>query len=78
MGRRIEGMDSQRNSTAHNSHREEGLASRNHDNGEHFASRNHGSKGTNGGTIGGIQTQFSWVDFPQFNGEDPTGWIYKA
>ena len=64
MGRRIEGM---------NSHREEGSASRNRGNGENSASRNHGSEGTNGGTVGGIQTRFSRVDFPQFNGEDPTG-----
>ena len=60
-----------------NSHREEGSASRNRGNGENSASRNHGTKGTNGGTVGGIQTQFSQVGFPQFNGEDPTGWIYK-
>ena len=64
MGRRIEGM---------NSHHEEGSASRNRGNGENSTSRNHGSEGTNEGTIEGIQTQFSRVDFPQFNGEDPMG-----
>lgn len=78
MGQIIEGMDSQRNSTAHNNHCEEGSASWNRDNGENSASHNHESEGTNGGTIGGIQTRFSRVDFPQFNGEDLTGWMYKA
>ena len=40
--------------------------------------RNSGSEGTQGGTIGGVQTRISQVDFPQFNGEDLIGWIYKA
>ena len=40
--------------------------------------RNSGSEGTQGGTIGGVQTRIFRVDFPQFNGEDPIEWIYKA
>uniref|UniRef100_A0A2N9FZS8 Reverse transcriptase n=1 Tax=Fagus sylvatica TaxID=28930 RepID=A0A2N9FZS8_FAGSY len=34
--------------------------------------------GYNGGPNGGVQARFSRLDFPRFNGEDPTGWIYKA
>ena len=30
------------------------------------------------GAGGSVQTCFSRIDFPHFNGEDPTGWIYKA
>ena len=78
MGRRIEGMDIQNNTTPHNSHREEGSTRRNHNPEGSSPNRNSGSEGTQGGTIGGVQTRISQVDFPQFNGEDPTRWIYKA
>ena len=78
MGRRIEGMDIQNNTTPHNSHREEGSTRRNHNPEGSSPNRNSGSEGTQGGTIGGVQTRISRVYFPQFNGEDPTGWIYKA
>lgn len=27
---------------------------------------------------GSLQTRFSRLDFPRFDGENPTGWIYKA
>lgn len=65
MGRKMERMDNQ------NSNFEEGSASRNRE-------TNGGLANQNGGTFVGIQTRFSLVDFPQFNGEDPTEWIYKA
>ena len=61
----MERMDNQ------NSNLKEGLASHNHE-------TNGGSTNQNRGTFGGIQTRFSLVYFPQFNGEDPTEWIYKA
>lgn len=78
MGRRIEGMDVQNNTTPHNSRHEEGSTSQNHNLEGSSPNRNSSSEGTQGGTIGGVQTRISRVDFPQFNGEDPTGWIYKA
>lgn len=37
---------------------------------------NHGE--SSGGPTGGIQTRFPHLDFPHFNREDPTGWIYKV
>lgn len=30
------------------------------------------------GQGGGVQTRFSRLEFPCFNGENPTRWIYKA
>ena len=78
MGRRIEGMDIQNNTASHNSRHEEGSTSRDHNPEGSSPNRNSGSEGTQGGTIGGVQTRISRVDFPQFNGEDPTEWIYKA
>ena len=56
MGRRIEGMDIQNNTTPHNSHREEGSTRRNHNPEGSSPNRNSGSEGTQGGTIGGVQT----------------------
>ena len=78
MGWRIEGMDIQNNTTPYNNCHEEGLTSRNHNPEGSSPNRNSSSEGTQGGTIGGVQTQISRVDFPQFNGADPSGWIYKA
>ena len=49
----------------------------NDNHGDSSINRNHGEGSTRGPTRG-IQTQFSRLDFPHFNGEDPTGWIYKA
>ena len=68
----------QNNTTPHNSRHEEGSTSRNHDPEGSSPDHNCSSEGTQGGTIGGVQTRISRVDFPQFNGEDPTEWIYKA
>ena len=56
MGRRIEGMDIQNYTTPHNSHREEGSTRRNHNPEGSSPNRNSGSEGTQGGTIGGVQT----------------------
>ena len=41
---------------------------------------NHGgnTSGLQGGNNGGVQSRFVRLDFPRFNGEDPTGWIYIA
>ena len=78
MGWRIEGMDIQNNTTPHNSYHEEGSTNQNHNFEGSSPNCNSGSEGTQGGTIGGVQTRIFRVDFPQFNGEDPTGWIYKA
>ena len=65
MGQKMERMDNQ------NSNFEEGSASHNRETKGGLANQK-------GGTFRGIQNRFSRVDFPQFNGEDPTGWIYKA
>ena len=65
MGWKMERMYNQ------NSNLKEGLASRNRE-------TNGGLTNQNGGTFGRIQIWFSRVDFPQFNREDPIGWIYKA
>ena len=57
---------------------------RGHRDEEDSVNRNHGNNGGNrnggynGGPNGGVQARFSRLDFPRFNGEDPTGWIYKA
>ena len=48
--------------------------------------RDHGSinrnretrEGSRGIHQGGLQTRFARLDFPRFNGDNPTGWIYKA
>ena len=77
MGQRIEGMDIQ-NNTPHNNCHEEGSTSRNHNPEGSSPNCNNGSEGTQEGTIRGVQTRISRVDFPQFNGEDPIEWIYKA
>ena len=77
MGQRIEGMDIQ-NNTPHNNGHEEGSTSRNHNPEGSSPNCNNGSEGTQEGTIRGVQTRISRVDFPQFNGEDPIEWIYKA
>ena len=42
------------------------------------AERNSVSQPRSSGVGGSVQTCFSWIDFPHFSGEDPTGWIYKA
>jgi hypothetical protein len=41
---------------------------------------NHGGNTSRlqGGNNGGVQPRFAQLDFPRFNGEDPTGWIYIA
>ena len=70
MGRRLDNQDSDNQNG--------GSVSRNHELETGSTSRNNRTEVSNGGTTGGIQTQFSRVDFPQFNGENPTGWIYKA
>ena len=57
MGRRIEGMDIQNNTTPHNSHHEEGSTNQNHNHEGSSPNRNSGSEGTQGGTIGGVQTR---------------------
>jgi hypothetical protein len=36
------------------------------------------SRGNNIGNNGGLQARVSRLDFPRFDGEDPTGWIYTA
>ena len=69
MGRRFNSQDSDNQNS--------GFASRNHEQETGSASRNNKTKVSNGGTTGGIQTRFSRVDFPQFNGEDPTCWIIR-
>ena len=48
--------------------------------------RDHGSinrnretrEGSRGIHQGGLQTRFARLDFPRFDGDNPTGWIYKA
>nr|POF25153.1 hypothetical protein CFP56_47401 [Quercus suber] len=78
MGQRIEGMDIQNNTIPHNNRHEEGSTSRNHNPEGSSPNHNSGLERTQGGTIGGAQTRIYRVDFPQFNGEDPIGWIYKV
>ena len=41
---------------------------------------NHGgnTSGLQGGNNGEVQSRFVRLDFPRFNGEDPTGWINIA
>uniref|UniRef100_A0A2N9H8H7 RNA-directed DNA polymerase n=1 Tax=Fagus sylvatica TaxID=28930 RepID=A0A2N9H8H7_FAGSY len=44
----------------------------------HGAVNGNHNEGNNRVNHGGVQTRFSRLDFPRFNGDDPTGWIYKA
>uniref|UniRef100_A0A7N2MJ05 NERD domain-containing protein n=1 Tax=Quercus lobata TaxID=97700 RepID=A0A7N2MJ05_QUELO len=57
-------VDEEQNSSG----RDNGSINRHHEYGE-------GSRGTQQGSL---QTRFSRLDFPCFNGENPTRWIYKA
>ena len=72
MGRKIEARDARI-----------GEANQNNNHEDEFVNRNHGpieGSGEPNGSMqnGGLQTRFSCLNFPSFNGEDPTGWIYKA
>ena len=49
-------MDIQNNTTPHNNRHEEGSTSWNHNLEGSSPNRNSGSEGTQGGTIGGVQT----------------------
>ena len=62
MGRQLEARAEQTNETNQNDNRGDGSVNQN----------------CGEGSTGGIQSQFSRLDFPRFNGEDLTGWIYKV
>ena len=65
MGRQLEARGDRTNEISQNDNHGDGSINRNCGEG-------------NGGPTGGIQTRISWLDFPHFNWEDPTEWIYKA
>ena len=68
MSRAMEDRGTRVDEEQSNSGRDNGSINRHREYGE-------GSRGTQ---QGGLQTRFSRLDFPRFNGENPTGWIYKA
>lgn len=72
MTRAMEGKGIQIDEPSNNNGRDNSSTNQNHDTGECSRHQSHGTH------HGSIQTRFSRLDFPRFDGENPTGWIYKA
>ena len=72
ISRALEAKGMRMDETNNNGDRDNGSINQNHEIGE---SSREQSRGTQHGSL---QTRFSRLDFPRFDGENPTGWIYKA
>ena len=72
MTRAMEGKGIQIDEPSNNNGRDNSSTNQNHDTGECSRHQSHDTH------HGSIQTRFSYLDFPRFDGENPCGWIYKA
>lgn len=46
--------------------------------GHHYSISPSGSGGVGNPNLGGIQVRLVKLDFPKFNGTNPSGWLYKT